>query len=99
MKIQAPNSHYIQSFKAATLNINAFSDTYGELLNANKGLEELRKRKEDVFEPQEKGKANILAICGDWFMDGSKTGYLTNPTKQNGMFQLDVLNIHPNMKT
>ena len=92
MKIQTLNTH-IQHFKAATVNINAFSDTHGELLYANKGLEELRKRKEDVFVPQQKGKANVLAICGDWFIDGAKTGYLTNPTKQNGLFQLDILNV------
>ena len=93
MKIQAQNNFYIPNFKAATININAFSDTHGELLYANKGLEELRKRKADVFEPQEKGKVNILTISGDWFMDGGRKGYLTNPTKPNGMFQLDILNV------
>ncbi len=92
MKIQAPKNYYNQTFKAATVNINAFSDTHGELFYANKGLEELRKRQKDVFEPQERGKTNILAICGDWFIDGARTGYLTNPTKQNGLFQLDILN-------
>lgn len=92
MKIQSLNSFYSPNFKAATININAFSDTHGELLLANNAVEELRRRKKDVFEPQEKGKANITAICGDWFMDGARTGYLTNPTKKNGIFQLEIFN-------
>jgi hypothetical protein len=58
MKIQSLNSFYSPNFKAATININAFSDTHGELLFANNAVEELRRRKKDVFEPQEKGKAN-----------------------------------------
>ena len=92
MKIQSLNSFYNPNFKAATININAFSDTHGELLLANNAVEELRRRKKDVFEPQEKGKANVTSICGDWFMDGARTGYLTNPEKKNGLFQLDIFN-------
>lgn len=92
MKIQVPKTYYNPTFKAATVNINAFSDTHGELYYTNKGLEELRKRKKDVFEPQKRGRRNILAICGDWYMDGARTGYFSNPTKPNGIFQLDILN-------
>ncbi len=92
MKIQALNNFYTPTFKSATVNINAFSDTHGELFLANNAIEEIRRRKKDVFEPQEKGKTNITAICGDWFMDGERTGYLTNPTKKNGFFQLEMFN-------
>ncbi len=92
MKILSLNNVHTHNFKGATININAFSDTHGELLLANNALEELRRRKQDVFEPQEKGKANITAICGDWFMDGARSGYLTNPRKKNGFFQLDMFN-------
>lgn len=80
------------SFKGAVVNINALSDTHGELLLANNALEEMRNRRQDIFCKQEKGKANVLAICGDWFMDGGRKGYATNPDKPNAEFQLEMLN-------
>lgn len=80
------------SFKNANININAFSDTHGELCLANNALEEMRLRQKDIFLPRQKGNANITAICGDWFMDGSRTGYLSNPTQENGIFQLKIFN-------
>lgn len=93
MKISAVNNNIkIQSFKGATVNINAFSDTHGELILANNALEEMRSRKEDIFCKEGKGKTNVLAICGDWFMDGGKTGYTAEPNKPLAEFQLKVLN-------
>lgn len=92
MKIQSINKNYNSSFKAATVNINSFSDTHGELKLANNALEEMRKRKQDIFCKQGRGKANVLAVCGDWFIDGGRTGYLSNPERANAMFQLDIFN-------
>ena len=85
------NAH--NSFKAAMVNINAFSDTHGELLLANQALEEMRSRQDDIFCKNEtKGTANVMVVCGDWFMDGAKKGYITNPNKENAKFQLDIFN-------
>lgn len=92
MKIQPKNLYFNQTFKGATININAFSDTHGEIFLANSALEEMKQRQTDIFVPQEKGYANITAICGDWFMDGSKKGYKTAPNKESGRFQLDIFN-------
>lgn len=91
MKIHSVNRP-LQSFKAATVNINAFSDTHGELLLANNALEEMKMRQQDIFCREGKGRANVMAICGDWFMDGGRKGYLTNPEKANAYFQLDIFN-------
>lgn len=91
MKISFSNN-INPSFKSATVCINAFSDTHGELLLANSALEEMRKRKNDIFTHEEKGSANIIALCGDWFMDGAKKGYISAPEKPLAKFQLEILN-------
>ena len=91
MKIQSIN-YSNQTFKSATININAFSDTHGELVLANNALEDMRNRQQDIFCKEEKGKTNVLAICGDWFMDGGRKGYKTSPNKPLEKFQLDILN-------
>ncbi|MBQ4122846.1 metallophosphoesterase [bacterium] len=80
------------SFKAAYVSINAISDTHGELLLSNSALEEMRKRKSDIFYTENKGCANIIAVCGDWFMNGGKKGYITDPKKPLAGFQLTMLN-------
>ncbi len=85
-------SSYTLPFKAANVSINALSDTHGELLLVNNALEEMRSRKQDIFCKEEKGKANVMVICGDWFMDGKRKGYSTNPDLENGYFQLAMLN-------
>ena len=92
MRVGKIQNQYNNSFKGATININAFSDTHGELLLSNNALEELRTRQQDVFCRDEKGQHNIVAVCGDWFMDGGRVGYTTNPTKTNAEFQLDMFN-------
>lgn len=92
MKIINNNTNSQNSFKAATVNLNVFSDTHGELALANAALEQLKTEQADIFCPEEKGKKNVLAICGDWYMDGAKTGYRSNPKKPLGYFQHEMLN-------
>ncbi len=92
MNITLNKFDYNNSFKAATININAFSDTHGELVYANSALEEMRKNKNNIFCSGQKGNKNVTIICGDWFMDGGKTGYKSNPHKQLGFFQSQMLN-------
>lgn len=92
MRIQSINTFKPIPFKGATININAFSDTHGELSLANNALEEMRARKKSIFLPEGKGHKNITAVSGDWFIDGSRKGYISNPTTPNGIFQLTVFN-------
>ena len=80
------------SFKSATVNINAVSDTHGELSRADNVLQTMRELKQDIFVKEEQGKKNIFAICGDWFMAGAKKGFTQNPDKPLALFQLDILN-------
>lgn len=80
------------TFKGATISINVLSDTHGEIYLANSAVEEVRRLSDDLFCKEEKGSANIIAVCGDWFMDGGKKGYLSAPEKLLAMFQLDILN-------
>ena len=80
------------SFKSAIVNINAVSDTHGELAMANNALETMRNLSNDIFVKEGKGKKNIFAICGDWFMSGAKKGFSSNPEKPLAFFQLDILN-------
>ena len=92
MRVQSINTFKPVSFKSATVSINAFSDTHGELSLANNALEEMRVRKNGVFLPQRKGYKNITAISGDWFIDGSREGYISHPEMKNGIFQLTIFN-------
>ena len=92
MQISRNNNIYNKSFKAANISINAISDTHGEIIRANNALEEMRKRKKDIFLPAQKGNANIFAVGGDWFMCGSKKGFHTNPNKPFAVFQLEIFN-------
>ena len=83
---------YNKPFKAATVSINALSDTHGELLKANSAIETMRKHKDDFFCREKKGSTNVTAICGDWFMNGGKKGFVSNQSKPLAMFQLGILN-------
>ncbi len=80
------------SFKSAVININAVSDTHGELARADNALETMKELSQDIFVKEGKGKKNIFAICGDWFMSGAKKGFTQNPDKPLAFFQLDILN-------
>ncbi len=80
------------SFKSAVININAVSDTHGELARANNALETMKELNQDIFVKEGKGRKNIFAICGDWFMSGAKKGFSQDPDKPLAFFQLDILN-------
>lgn len=85
-------NNFNTSFKAATVSINALSDTHGELFRANSAIETMRRNKEDFFCKEEKGSTNVTAICGDWFINGGKKGFVSNPNKPLAQFQLGILN-------
>ena len=80
------------SFKSANISINSFSDTHGEMLLADSALDKIQQNKNDIFLKNEQGNANILAVCGDWFMNGNQKGYSNNPKKPLAKFQLEIFN-------
>ena len=90
--LQNSRSYTQASFKAATVNINSFSDTHGNIQLADKAYQELKDRRDDVFCKEGKSKKNIFAICGDWFMDGAKKEYYSAEHKPKSFFQRDILN-------
>lgn len=87
----SPSNKFIPSFSAGIVNINAVSDVHGELKYAGHALECMRTS--DVFEKDEKGKTNVFAVVGDWFMDGGRKGYITNPDKSMQEMQGKILNL------
>ena len=78
------------SFKGANISITALSDTHGSLELTDRGYRAIINN--DVFEKEEKGKANYLIIGGDWFISGGKTGFMTDPNKPLMKFQAEMLN-------
>ena len=80
------------TFRGATLNINAFSDTHGCLKNIGAFYDTIEDNKEDLFLKEEKSAKNITAIAGDWYMAGNVRGYLSNPQYNSQRFQLLFFN-------
>ncbi len=80
------------NFKGATLNINGFSDAHGNLNKAADFYNEFEKNKKDVFVKEGKGKKNVTAISGDWFMAGNRKGYLSNTNFNSQDYQVLFFN-------
>ena len=77
MKISPINSNY--NFKGATININALSDVHGHIERANSAYKSMLNN--ETFEKEERGKINYLINGGDWFINGSKSGYKSDLNK------------------
>lgn len=82
----------ITTFKGATLNINAFSDTHGQLDNISDFFNTIEQNKRDLFLKNKKGVKNVTAIVGDWYMAGNVRGYLSKPDYNSQKFQLIFFN-------
>lgn len=80
------------SFKGATVSITAFSDTHGQLENISNFWEEIEKNKKDLFLKEGKGKQDVVAVAGDWFMAGNVEGYKSNPNFNSQRYQLIFFN-------
>lgn len=80
------------AFKGATLNINAFSDTHGQLENTGPFFEEIKENEKDLFLKDKKGTKDVIALAGDWYMAGNVTGYKSKPDYNSQRFQLIFFN-------
>ena len=80
------------AFKAAQVNILATADNHGNLNTLPLLAETVKNNKSDIFiKADEKSTLNIFAIAGDWFINPSKKGYLTNRELTNGDIQKKFL--------
>ena len=85
------NSQII-AFRGATLNINAFSDTHGQLENIGGFFEEIKQNEGDLFLKDKKGTKDVIALAGDWYMAGNVSGYKSRPDFNSQKFQLIFFN-------
>ena len=80
------------AFKAAQVNILATADNHGNLNSLPLLAETVKANKSDIFiKADEKSTLNIFAVVGDWFINPSKKGYLTNRELTNGDIQKKFL--------
>lgn len=81
------------AFKSAHVNILATADNHGNLTSLPLLAETIRTNQPDIFiKSQEKSTLNIFAVVGDWHINPSKKGFLTNPDLTNGKIQRKALN-------
>ena len=84
---------YSPSFKAAQLNILATSDNHGNFLSWPLLAQTVENNKKDIFQKAEEDSTlNLLAINGDWFINPSKNGFITDPSADSGKLQFSILN-------
>ena len=84
---------YSPSFKAAQLNILATSDNHGNFLSWPLLAQTVENNKKDIFQKAEEDSTlNLLAINGDWFINPSKNGFITDPNANSGKLQFSILN-------
>jgi 2',3'-cyclic-nucleotide 2'-phosphodiesterase (5'-nucleotidase family) len=80
------------TFKSSLVNIVSTADNHGDLLNMPQMVKAIQANKKDLFEKSsEKSTMNMFAIAGDFFMNPSKKGFLTNPDATNGDIQYNFL--------
>ncbi len=81
------------NFRAARVNIATFSDNHGNVHTLPLLAETIKNNCKDIFvKASDKSTQNILAIVGDWFINPSKKGFMTEPNLTNGDIQLKFLN-------
>ena len=80
MKINSvSNCNEKVAFRSADVNILATSDNHGNVLSLPKFVKTIEANQSDIFvKPEEKSTLNIFAIAGDWFINPSKKGFLTD---------------------
>ena len=90
--IKSINSRYDIAFKSAQVNILATADNHGNLNSIPLLAETIKANKSDIFvKSDEDSTLNIFAIVGDWHINPSKKGFLTNKDLTNGDIQRKFL--------
>lgn len=81
-------------FGEGQVNILATSDNHAIFENLPGFYSNIANNVDEIF--PDKDKSNVLNVgmfAGDWFMDPIRRGYLTNPQKRAGDYQLEFLNL------
>ena len=84
------------NFKGATLNINSFSDSHGNLQKLDGFYQSFEENRDEIFLGDKKGNQNALLIVGDWFIAGDTKGYKTNKNASSNDFQIKFFNMFVN---
>ncbi len=83
---------YNPSFEAAQVNILATSDNHGNFLSWPLLAQTVQNNKKDIFvKAEDESTLNIFAVAGDWFINPSKKGFITNQKSTNGILQYQFL--------
>lgn len=76
------------TFKAGYLNILATADNHGKIMELPKVLKSIENNAGNIFPNAEsKSTLNLFSVVGDWFINPSKSGFLTNGDLTNGDVQ------------
>ena len=76
------------TFRAGYLNILATADNHGKVMELPKVIKSIENNAGNIFQNAEsKSTLNLLSIVGDWFINPSKKGFITNPELSNGDIQ------------
>ena len=76
------------TFRAGYLNILATADNHGKIMELPKVIKNIENNAENIFPKAEnKSTLNLLSIVGDWFINPSKKGFVTNSELSNGDVQ------------
>lgn len=83
---------YNPNFGAARVNILATSDNHGNFLTWPLLAQTVENNRKDIFlNSEDKSTLNVFAVAGDWFINPSKKGFITNSKATNGSIQLQFL--------
>lgn len=79
-------------FTSSQMNIVSMADNHGDILGIPQVIKTIQMNSEDIFvKSKSESTQNILSISGDYFMNPSKMGVLTNPTLSIGDLQYNFL--------
>lgn len=82
------NNTQNMTFRAGYLNILATADNHGKVMELPKVIKSIENNAGNIFQNAEsKSTLNLLSIVGDWFINPSKKGFITNPELSNGDIQ------------
>lgn len=75
-------------FRAGYLNILATADNHGKVMELPKVIKSIENNAGNIFQNAEsKSTLNLFSIVGDWFINPSKKGFVTNSELSNGDIQ------------
>lgn len=76
------------AFRAGYLNILATADNHGKIMELPKVIKSIENNAGNIFpNAGSKSTLNLFSITGDWFINPSKRGFITNPELTNGDMQ------------